>query len=92
MPDSQRVDSLLLHRPLWILDNPERLQASAGRPLYQGRALTLGSPERLESGWWDNDGIARDYFVARDDAGACLWIYCDRHSKQAAWHLHGMFG
>lgn len=91
--DIRRTGSLLLRRPLWVLETPEVLATHAGLPLYQGALTLLDGPERLESGWWDDDGIARDYFVARTDEGIDVWIYRDRRNDRnsAAWYLHGIF-
>jgi protein ImuB len=33
-----------------------------------GLVLEQG-PERIESGWWDGRGVARDYYVARQRGG-----------------------
>lgn len=90
LQDFRRSHSLLLRRPLWILDEPEVLPVRDGCPLYQGRELRLEDPERLESGWWDAAGIARDYFAARSEDGVCLWVYRERRSGD--WYLHGRFG
>jgi protein ImuB len=49
----------------------------------------LQGPERIESGWWDGKGVARDYYVARRHHGARLWVFQERHSKR--WYLHGVF-
>jgi len=84
--------SLTLRRPLWMLKEPERLASEDSRPLYQGALTLLDGPERLESGWWDDDGIARDYFIALTVKGVHLWIYQDRNRKKAFWYLHGIFG
>ena len=89
--DLRRTRDLLLRRPLWMLDEPERLPVQDGRPLYCGSRLELDGPERLESGWWDDDGIARDYYVARSEDGICLWVFRDRQGERR-WYLHGMFG
>jgi protein ImuB len=83
--------SLLLRRPLWMLKNVKPLAYEQGQPFYQGRLTLVDGPERLESGWWDDDGIARDYYVALTTKGVYLWIYQDR-IKNAAWYLHGFFG
>lgn len=83
---------LKLWRPLWLLQEPERLASDDARPLYQGPLTLLDGPERLESGWWDDDGIARDYFVALTVNGVHLWIYQDRNKQAAFWYLHGIFG
>ena len=80
-------------RPLWLLATPEPLGQRDGRP-WQGGALTFESgPERIESGWWDGAGIARDYYIARTAAGQRLWIFRDRAVPQPhRWCLHGVFG
>ncbi len=96
LQDFRRTNRLLLRRPLWMLDEPEPLPVCDGRPLYRGCTLDLEGPERLESGWWDDDGIARDYFVARSRDGLCLWVFRDHRNSgregRNGWYLHGMFG
>ena len=83
---------LSLYRPLWVLDVPERLVVDGDSPMYRGAALiVLDGPERLESGWWDEHSIARDYFVAEAEGGVYLWVYRDRQRLNAAWYLHGFF-
>jgi protein ImuB len=74
-------------RPVWLLDAP--LECHHG-----GLVLEQG-PERIESGWWDGKGVARDYYIARQlpgarrSQGAKLWVFQERQSKR--WYLHGMF-
>ncbi len=84
--------SLVLRRPLWMLDAPRLLATQKGLPVCDGVLELLDGPERLETGWWDDDGIARDYFVARNAKGMRLWVYRDRKEKGGRWFLHGMFG
>jgi protein ImuB len=73
-------------RPVWLLDAP--------LPLTHDRVLEQG-PERIESGWWDGRGVARDYYVARQCGGTRrpqgpkLWIFQERRSKR--WYVHGVF-
>ncbi|HZD54402.1 MAG TPA: DNA polymerase Y family protein, partial [Woeseiaceae bacterium] len=86
-----RADRLLLKRPLWMLPEPVRLEARDEAPLHEGPLTLLRGPERIETGWWDEHGIARDYFVAANPKGVHLWIYRDRSAK-GGWFLHGMFG
>jgi protein ImuB len=76
-------------RPIWLLNEPLPLTKPE---LLQG-------PERIESGWWDGKGVARDYYVARQpagrpqgegqDGGIRLWVFQERHSKR--WYVHGVF-
>lgn len=72
-------------RPLWLLHEPEALP----RALDQLRIVE--GPERIETGWWDGRDTARDYYIARDAAGAELWIYRERMPPHG-WFLHGVFG
>ena len=81
-----------LRRPLWMLPEPARLSDDGGYPVHQGRRLQLvDGPERLETGWWDEDGISRDYYTAQEADGRQLWVFRNR-SREPAWYLHGYFG
>ena len=90
----QRNNSLMLRRPLWMLQEPRLLATENGLPVCEGALQLLDGPERLETGWWDDDGIARDYFIARNPQGVHFWVYRNRSGKRdkEGWYLHGMFG
>jgi protein ImuB len=81
-------------RPVWLLDAPLPLPEPDMQHHQSGLILEEG-PERIESGWWDGKGVARDYYVARQvrgaprSHGAKLWVFQERRSKR--WYLHGMF-
>jgi protein ImuB len=80
---ASRMNEAGMPRPVWLLDAP--------LPLAGGWVVEHG-PERIESGWWDGRGVARDYYVARQtrpSQGAKLWIFQERQSKR--WYVHGMF-
>jgi protein ImuB len=49
----------------------------------------LRGPERIESGWWDQADAARDYYIARREDGARLWVYRDLVTD--AWYLQGLW-
>lgn len=79
-------------RPFWLLQSPKPLREVAGRPFHEGPLRLLTKAERIESGWWSDQGlgdVSRDYFVAVSAAGNWLWIYRDR--KCPGWFLHGFF-
>jgi protein ImuB len=83
-------------RPVWLLSQPQPLPERGCRPWLEGHALQLlAGPERIESGWWDGESAARDYFIARAGDGALVWIYRPRlppaHADDAGWFLHGRF-
>jgi protein ImuB len=80
-----------LRRPLWMLPEPALLPVDQGYPLHQGRLRILEGPERLETGWWDEDGITRDYYTAINPRGMRLWVFRNRN-RNASWYLHGFFG
>jgi protein ImuB len=90
--------SVPFSRPLWLLSTAEELEQQRGRPRRRGPLELLSGPERIESGWWDGADVARDYYVARDAAGALLWVYCECAVAQPGrggtrrWLLHGVFG
>ena len=92
LDELQRNNSLVLRRPLWMLREPRLLATEEGLPVCEGILQLLDGPERLETGWWDDDGIARDYFVARNPKGVHLWVYRNRNRESHAWFLHGIFG
>ena len=82
--------SLRQDRPLWLLQRPVPLRSSEARSYYRGSIELSSGPERIESGWWDEQDVGRDYFTAVSSHGQKLWIFRDRHSR--VWHLHGLFG
>jgi protein ImuB len=89
--------------PVWLLPQAEALREHESQPLLEGRPLRLLSgPERIESGWWDDDGLAgRDYFIAQTAEGALVWVYRTRllasspglgSGPSDGWFLQGRFG
>jgi protein ImuB len=89
---AEEISDQKLPRPVWLLNEP--------LPLPEPEILQ--GPERIESGWWDGKGVARDYYVARPPAGrlqgegqdgaslgARLWVFQERQSKR--WYVHGVF-
>ena len=77
-------------RPLWLVDPPRRLKEKGEVPHDSGPLELLVGPERIESGWWDDGEIARDYFIARGPNAALLWVFRERGTS-GGWYLHGMF-
>lgn len=77
-------------RPLWLLPQPQPLPTRGGRPWLDG-PLGLGEErERIDTGWWDDREVRRDYFVATTQRGERLWIYRELEGCQG-WFLHGLF-
>jgi protein ImuB len=79
-------------RPVWLLEVPLPL-SSEQQPTPHGGLILEQGPERIESGWWDGNGVARDYYIARRvhgaRQGARWWVFQERRTK--SWYLHGVF-
>jgi protein ImuB len=89
------VIALPLHRPAWLLPEPLPLAERDALPLLEGRPLQLLSgPERIETGWWDGQPAARDYFIAQTEDGSLVWVWRGRlpaAQHEVNWFLQGRF-
>ncbi|HET9033667.1 MAG TPA: DNA polymerase Y family protein [Dokdonella sp.] len=70
-------------RPLWLLPRPIPLRDRAPR--------VLSGPERIESGWWDDDQAGRDYYVLETSLGQRAWAFREAGQQHGPWLLHGWF-
>ena len=66
-------------RPALILPQPTPLPANS---------KILSPPERIVSGWWDDNPVSRDYFIAQNDQGQYLWVF---RTPDNHWFVHGYF-
>ncbi len=73
-------------RPGWLLERPRKLPADQIR---QQLIRLLRGPERIVTGWWDDQPVRRDYYTARWPDGRLGWLYRD---DRGHWYLHGWFG
>lgn len=77
-------------RPTWLLHEPKSLVEIDDYPQHNGALTLLAGPERIDTGWWDNKPVARDYFVSINPQQEVCWIFRDyRQGKR--WYLHGFF-
>ncbi|MBL4819451.1 MAG: DNA polymerase Y family protein, partial [Gammaproteobacteria bacterium] len=77
-------------RPFWLLTTPRQLAIRNGRLYHHHCIVILSGPERIETRWWSGTDVRRDYYVAREENGSCLWIYREKTGKRH-WYLHGIF-
>lgn len=84
-PGTSSTPPMTAPRPLWLLHSP--------RPIDPRTLRLTGSPERIESGWWDGNDIQRDYYSAITPEDTHLWVYREiNHEKQEErWYVHGEF-
>lgn len=94
-PDDSREPTPFVSRPVFLLPSPisippvERAGFSfswEGR-VYEKRAL-LG-PERVQTQWWHEETVHRDYYRLTTRQHAEFWIFQNRNSGD--WFLHGVF-
>ncbi|RMG03094.1 MAG: hypothetical protein D6741_02745 [Planctomycetota bacterium] len=85
-------------RPLRLLESPVPIFPAAPQhapPRFvridgrTHRIVRWWGPERIETGWWRNSGIARDYFQLETEDGCRLWVF--RDLKTQRWFRHGWF-
>lgn len=89
------VEPGVLPRPLWLLREPLRLAERSGQPWWGTPLALLAGPERIETGWWDQSLVQRDYFIAEDAHHVLYWIYRERTATAGAspgWFMQGRFG
>ncbi len=102
-PQHERMGVRALSRPLWLLHTPAPLALKGTQPQWRGGLTIESGPERIESGWWDHRPAARDYYVARAQDGARLWVFRELayrtppeqgkppQDPAPRWFLHGVF-
>jgi protein ImuB len=76
--------------PVWLLPRPLALQGGHAPASLDGPLEVEHGPRRIESGWWDGDDVARDYYVARSSRGTRYWIFRECR-KPERWFVHGIF-
>ena len=77
-------------RPIWLVKEPLTLSTEHGAPQFDGPLRLVPARERIDTGWWDERGLARDYFIAKTSRGSRLWVYKELDGEQR-WRLHGVF-
>lgn len=76
-PLREYADSTL--RPSVLLEQPV--------PLAETVRIIHG-PERVQTAWWQDQAVTRDYFVALNEYKQLLWVFRDAEQQ---WFVHGLF-
>lgn len=79
-----------VRRPLWLLERPLRLAVRDSQPWFEGPLSLVPGRERIQSAWWEEEGLARDYFTAITTRGGRLWVFRELGGARR-WYLHGIF-
>ena len=87
-----------LHHPVRLFASPFLLpQSTSGSLLREGfiwqctryQIMIVVGPERLQTSWWSNAPVQRDYYRILTETGSLFWIFRDLVSGN--WYLHGIF-
>ncbi|MBK8608709.1 MAG: DNA polymerase Y family protein [Chitinophagaceae bacterium] len=91
-------------RPLYLLSNPNPIEVTAPIPdyppmlfRYKGKLhkiVKADGPERIETEWWLQQGLHRDYYTVEDTAGCRYWLFRSGHydsTRSYQWYVHGFF-
>ena len=89
-PGTDVAAGVPVKRPLWLLEQPRRLDGDGDLPVLDVPLALIAGPEQIESGWWDGSDATRDYFIADDGNGRRFWVFRERQGTKA-WFLQGMF-
>jgi len=82
-PLRKTPDGPALLRPGWLLPQPI--------PLRDRVQHVLAGPERIESGWWDDEDIRRDYYLVETAQGQRAWAFRIAGEQAGPFMLHGWF-
>ena len=66
-------------RPGLLLPQPQPLNL---------QVEVIKGPERIQTGWWDDKPIKRDYYIGQSRDGQQVWIF---KTPNKEWYLHGYF-
>lgn len=73
-----------VQRPMGLLPHARPIA------LNETKLKFVTQAERIESGWWDDNDVSRDYYVVLSQKGTRWWVYQDlKQGKE--WYLHGLF-
>jgi protein ImuB len=91
-------------RPIQLLSKPELIQVTAPLPDYPPmlfryknkihKIKKADGPERIESEWWLQEGLHRDYYCVEDEEGNRYWLFRLGHytnEEKPKWFIHGFF-
>jgi protein ImuB len=86
-------------RPPLLLREPRNIRVVSSQPggrpgqfrdgATDHRIVRSWGPERIETGWWRDPGIRRDYYRVETEAGTHFWLFRDLRTR--GWFLHGWF-
>jgi len=98
MPDNPVADRAApQNHPLCLLSSPVKIADSQSSPLtndftWNGQTHAVAAsrgPERIQTQWWHDTAVHRDYYRVTSSQGSEFWIF--RELNSGDWFLHGIF-
>jgi protein ImuB len=89
----RRFCPLVSDRPLRLFAPPIPVDADGNSFRHHRRRHTIvrrWGPERIETGWWRDGLVRRDYYRVETTTGWRFWLF--RDLTTGGWFLHGSFG
>jgi protein ImuB len=65
--------------------------AAAQAIMAQAVADVRAGPARIETAWWDDEPVRRDYYRLRTRSGQEAWAFRPVGGEGGPWWLHGWF-
>jgi protein ImuB len=91
-------------RPANVLPVPQPIKVTAPIPDYPPmhfhynnklhKVVKADACERIETEWWIEGGLHRDYYIVENEEGKRYWVYRLGHyneEEKPQWFLHGVF-
>lgn len=97
-PESQETSrQSKLNVPLRLLPTAALIGTRTTTPLvsgfqWDGKSYVVTNatgPDRIQTDWWNDVAVHRDYYRVTTKSGGIFWIYADLNSGE--WYLHGVF-
>lgn len=93
-PGSDADDASFAVRPVFLLPAPVRTQilTPGVNFAWEGRTFNVRSltgPERVQTQWWQESTVHRDYYRLQTTQGPEFWAF--RDLTDGTWFLHGIF-
>jgi len=97
-PETEESPAVGRWRPLRMAPQPLAVEVTVapdGQPIrclcrgHEHRLVGSWGPERIETGWWREGAVRRDYYRVETASGCRFWLF--HRLSDGKWFLHGWF-
>lgn len=91
------IEQQTMSMPIRLLPFAVPIASKTDNPLKNGfswdgsryHVQSAVGPDRIQSRWWDEDAVHRDYYRITTTTGPILWIF--QNLLDRSWYIHGVF-